>query len=105
MNDLEGFISILLRRNYPTFGLTIDGEMSVIPKILHDLRSFPTTGWQQARLSLFYLQATHWRGTVMLKGSDDGVQHSGLLGFCISSIARYSVKHNVSETGSVFILS
>jgi hypothetical protein len=58
MNDLEGFISIVLRRNYPTIDLTIDGEMSVIPKILHDLRSSATTSWQQAHLSFFSLHAT-----------------------------------------------
>jgi hypothetical protein len=42
--------------------------------------------------------------TKMLKGSDDGVRHSGLLGFVILSTIRYSEEHNVPETGSVSVL-
>jgi hypothetical protein len=40
----------------------------------------------------------------ILKGSDDGVQHSGILGFWTLSIVRYSKEHNVSEAVSVSVL-
>jgi hypothetical protein len=42
----------------------------------------------------------------ILKGSDDGVQYSELLGFrtYLSSSILETRKHNVSETGSVSIL-
>jgi hypothetical protein len=42
-------------------------------------------------------------------GSDDGVEHSELIGFWTSPIVQYSKilkirEHNVSETGSVSVL-
>jgi hypothetical protein len=40
----------------------------------------------------------------ILKGSDDGVCHSGLSDFWTLSIAWYSKEHYVSETGSVSVL-
>jgi hypothetical protein len=40
---------------------------------------------------------------LILKGSGDGVQHSGLLGFWTLSIVRYSKEYDVSETGPVSV--
>jgi hypothetical protein len=108
MNDLEGFISIVLRRNFPTFDLTIDGEMSVTPQNTARFTFLPNNKLAAGSSSFFLPpRHPHWRGTAMLygrKGSHDGVQHSGLLGFWTSFIVRYSKSHSVRETGSVFIL-
>jgi hypothetical protein len=38
------------------------------------------------------------------KGSDDGVYHSGLMGFWTLFIIGYSKEHNFSDTGSVSVL-
>jgi hypothetical protein len=40
----------------------------------------------------------------ILNGSDDGVQHTELLGFLTFSIVWYSREHDVPETGSVSVL-
>jgi hypothetical protein len=39
----------------------------------------------------------------ILNGSDDGVEHSGLLGFWNLSIVRYTEEHSILETGYVSV--